>query len=111
MLKRAADAPGRVRPRRHGRDTLISPSVTVGLCVTSGSSVERGARARGTADRARLEVARLVARGQTNAEIAAELYISPGTAKTHVANIQRKLGARNRVGIATWAWAADHVVP
>ena len=42
--------------------------------------------------------------GHTTAEIATELLISPGTAKTHVANIQRKLDVRNRVGIAAWAW-------
>ncbi len=47
---------------------------------------------------------RLVARGLTNAEIGAELFISAGTAKTHIANVQAKLGARNRVGIAAWAW-------
>jgi len=49
-----------------------------------------------------LEIATLVADGRTNAEIAAELYLAPGTIKNHVANIQRKLGTRNRVGIATW---------
>ncbi|GII96500.1 hypothetical protein Ssi02_67310 [Sinosporangium siamense] len=34
--------------------------------------------------------------------------ISAGTAKTHVANVQRKLGVRNRVGIAAWAWEHGH---
>ena len=33
-----------------------------------------------------------------------EPLISAGTAKTHVANIQRRLGAPNRVGVAAWAW-------
>jgi DNA-binding NarL/FixJ family response regulator len=50
------------------------------------------------------EVARLVAQGSTNADIAGELVISTGTVKTHVANIAAKLGVRNRVGIAAWAW-------
>lgn len=31
--------------------------------------------------------------------------MAAGTAKTHVASIQRKLGVRNRVGIAAWAWS------
>ncbi len=52
------------------------------------------------------EVAALVARGYGNADIAAELFISAGTAKNHVASIQRKLAVRNRVGIAGWAWSA-----
>jgi DNA-binding NarL/FixJ family response regulator len=50
-------------------------------------------------------VARLVAQGRTNADIAEELTISTGTVKTHIANIAAKLGVRNRVGIAAWAWA------
>ena len=58
-----------------------------------------------------MEIVRLIARGCTNAEIGAELYISPGTAKTHVANIQAKLAVRNRVGIAAWAWRHGHAVP
>jgi len=50
------------------------------------------------------EVARTIARGRTNQEIAAELVISLSTVKTHVAAIQAKLGVRNRVEIAAWAW-------
>ena len=45
-----------------------------------------------------------VARGRTNAEIADELYISLSTVKTHVASLMTKLGARNRVEIAMWAY-------
>lgn len=51
------------------------------------------------------EVADLVADGLTNADIAATLVISAGTVKNHLAAIQRKLEARNRVGIAAAAWA------
>ncbi|MER7585582.1 response regulator transcription factor, partial [Kitasatospora sp. NPDC097691] len=48
------------------------------------------------------EIAEQVADGATNAEIGVGLFISPGTVKNHLASIQRKLGARNRVGIAAW---------
>ncbi|MGW6912763.1 response regulator [Kitasatospora sp. NPDC054939] len=51
-----------------------------------------------------VEIARLVGDGATNAEIGAELFITAGTVKNHLAVIQRKIGARNRVGIAAWAW-------
>jgi DNA-binding NarL/FixJ family response regulator len=46
----------------------------------------------------------LVARGRTNAEIAADLFIGLTTAKTHVASLLTKIGARNRVEIAMWAY-------
>jgi DNA-binding CsgD family transcriptional regulator len=33
-----------------------------------------------------------------------EVIISPGTAKNHLASIQTKIGARNRVDVAVWVW-------
>jgi DNA-binding NarL/FixJ family response regulator len=51
-----------------------------------------------------IDVARAVAQGRTNAEITADLVVSLSTVKTHLAGIQRKLGARNRTEIAVWAW-------
>jgi DNA-binding CsgD family transcriptional regulator/tetratricopeptide (TPR) repeat protein len=50
-----------------------------------------------------LAVLRLVAAGRTNAQIGAELYISPKTAGVHVTNILRKLGVSNRVQAAALA--------
>lgn len=52
---------------------------------------------------------RLVALGRTNAEIAAELYVSLSTVKTHLSSVQLKLAARNRVEIAAWAWQNGQV--
>ncbi|KQV24083.1 MULTISPECIES: response regulator transcription factor [unclassified Kitasatospora] len=85
-------------------DTLISPQLTVRLLralptpepVPGSGEVPLTARER--------ELAELVADGSTNAEIAERLFISAGTVKNHLANIQRKLGVRNRVGIAARVW-------
>jgi ATP/maltotriose-dependent transcriptional regulator MalT len=48
------------------------------------------------------EVARLIAEGSTNAEIAGELTIAPKTASAHVEHILAKLGVARRAEIATW---------
>ena len=50
-----------------------------------------------------------MARGRTNSEIADELYITLSTVKTHIASLMTKLGARNRVEIAMWAYETDRV--
>ena len=50
-----------------------------------------------------LEVAKLVAAGLTNAEIAGELDIAPKTASAHVEHILAKLGVARRAEIAAWA--------
>ncbi|HWC14230.1 MAG TPA: response regulator transcription factor [Actinomycetota bacterium] len=50
-----------------------------------------------------------VAKGWTNHEIADELHISVSTVKTHLASLMRKLGARNRVEIAMWAYETRRV--
>jgi predicted ATPase/DNA-binding CsgD family transcriptional regulator len=49
------------------------------------------------------EVARLLARGLTNKQIATALVVSPGTVRTHVEHILTKLGLRSRAQIAVWA--------
>ena len=53
-----------------------------------------------------MEVARLVSDGLTNPAIAAELFVSVATVKTHVSHILTKLGLESRVQLANWA--ADH---
>ncbi|MEV7600776.1 response regulator transcription factor [Kitasatospora sp. NPDC089797] len=95
-------------------ESLISPSVTVRLLkhVTAPRRSARAAAVPVVALTEReVEIAGHVAAGRTNADIAAELFISPGTVKTHVASIQRKLGVANRVGIAVHAWEAGYPVP
>ena len=50
-----------------------------------------------------LEVVRLIAAGRSNREIADALFISHGTAITHVRNILGKLGLDSRTAVAAWA--------
>jgi DNA-binding NarL/FixJ family response regulator len=92
-------------------DALISPSVTVRLLrqVTQPVAARHASPRVESLTEREIEVAGHVARGRTNADIAAELFISPGTVKTHLSSIQRKLGVPNRVGIAVWAWETGHV--
>jgi DNA-binding CsgD family transcriptional regulator len=52
-------------------------------------------------------VARLIASGRTNAEIADSLGIAPKTASSHVEHILTKLGASRRAEIASWASTVD----
>jgi DNA-binding NarL/FixJ family response regulator len=87
-----------------GGDALISPSITVRLlrhlAPGHGPSL---APAKPLSSR-ETEVIRAIGRGRTNQEIAGDLFISLSTVKSHVASVQAKLGRRNRVEIAAWAW-------
>ncbi|WP_181804272.1 response regulator [Streptomyces shenzhenensis] len=92
-----------VRAARTG-EALISPSITVRLLRQLAPAASRATGpARALSDR-ETQVIRAIARGRTNQEIAAELFISVSTVKSHLATIQSKLAVRNRVEIAAWAW-------
>lgn len=108
-------------------NSLISPAITVRLLrhMAAAPGEHRPTAGPESADRApaerparrgsdlppadplterELEVVRLVARGRTNEEVAAGLYVTLSTVKTHLGSVQRKLATRNRVEIAAWAW-------
>jgi DNA-binding NarL/FixJ family response regulator len=89
----------------HAGDALISPSVTLRLLRRlAPTRPESSARPDRPLSSREIEVTRSIARGRTNREIAAELFISLSTVKSHLTLIQQKLGARNRVEVAAWAW-------
>ena len=92
-------------------DALIAPSVTGRLLSTLANATNRSAVVQPIEPLTEREeeVLLTVARGRTNAEIASELHISLSTAKTHIASLMSKLGARNRVEIAIWAYEAGRI--
>ncbi|MBD9731743.1 MULTISPECIES: response regulator [unclassified Streptomyces] len=92
-------------------DPVLSPAVTRQLMAhaagTAADTRRAGARARmETLNEREREVAVAVGRGLANAEIAAELYLSLATVKTHVSRILAKLDLDNRVQIALLAYDA-----
>lgn len=100
-------------------DALLAPSVTkrligeftkeqAGFSAAAAAAVKPAVTAEKPGlgqltDRER-DVLTLVARGMSNAEIADELYISPATAKTHVAHLLTKLDARDRIQLVIIAY-------
>ncbi|MTD58679.1 response regulator [Amycolatopsis pithecellobii] len=93
--------------RAAGRgDALVSPQITVRLLKHfDGVTAKREVNSPKEPLTAReLDVVRATARGLTNTEIGGELFLSLSTVKTHLAAVQAKIGARNRVEIAAWAW-------
>lgn len=92
-------------------DAIIAPGVTRRLIAQFASQSRPDPKLReltGITDRER-EVLKLVGLGMSNAEIAAALYITAGTAKTHVARLLAKLGARDRVQLVITAYQAGLV--
>jgi predicted ATPase/DNA-binding CsgD family transcriptional regulator len=81
-------------------DPQLDPSM-VRTAPVSAAAPTPG-RDHGLTDR-EIDVLRLIAEGKTNSEIGATLFISPFTAKTHVANLLGKLGAESRAVAAAWA--------
>ncbi|SNS94699.1 DNA-binding response regulator, NarL/FixJ family, contains REC and HTH domains [Asanoa hainanensis] len=99
-----------------GGEALLAPTVTRRLIadvVARAAAPRRGfADARLAALTAReTETLKAVARGLSNAEIAAEFYVTEHTVKTHVSNLLTKLALRDRVQAVVLAYEAGLVVP
>jgi DNA-binding NarL/FixJ family response regulator len=104
-----------VRMVAHG-DTLLFPAAIRALAAEHGAAAGgaasgTGARWHGMLTDREGDVLRLMARGRSNAEIAAELYVSPQTVKTHVGNVLAKLHARDRTQAVIFAYETGYIVP
>jgi DNA-binding NarL/FixJ family response regulator len=95
-------------------ETLIDPAVTRRLvedfCRRPPPTTGVPPAAQALTER-ELEVARAVARGLSNAQIARELYLGETTVKSHVANILAKLDLRDRVQIVVFAYESGLIRP
>ena len=93
---------------------LLDPGVTVrvieSFATASPARVRRSEQIDRLTERER-DVLRLIGRGLSNAEIAAELYLGETTVKTHVSNVLGKLGVRDRVQAVVAAYESGHVRP
>ena len=92
-------------------DSLLFPAAIRELATRHGpAETPAGLDAAGLTDR-EAEVLRLVAQGLTNAEIAAQLIVSPETIKTHVAHVLTKLNARDRTQAVIRAYQTGFITP
>jgi len=95
-------------------ETLLSPAITRRLIEDFCCGPAPASRADGAAGRLserELGVVRMVAQGLSNAEIAARLYLSEATVKSHIARTLAKLDLRDRVQIAVYAYEHGIVRP
>ena len=97
-----------------GGDALLAPSITRRLIqefAQAGPPTGPPPPGLDELTARELEVFKLVARGLSNAEIAAELIVSDTTVKTHVARMLMKLGLRDRVQAVVLAYEAGIAIP
>jgi DNA-binding NarL/FixJ family response regulator len=95
-------------------EALLAPSITKRLIQEFAAAATVPAKPPPGLDELtarELEVFKLVARGLSNAEIAAELIVSETTVKTHVARVLMKLGLRDRVQVVVLAYESGIAVP
>jgi len=102
----------------HRGDAVIAPSTTrrlldhvAPLLRAPGPDTGRHAAAVQSLTPREREVFTLIAQGLSNPEIAAQLYLSEATVKTHVGHILAKLGARDRVQAVVIAYETGIVTP
>jgi DNA-binding NarL/FixJ family response regulator len=93
-------------------DSLLFPAAIRALAATrSTESPAQGATWHAQLTEREAEVLRLMATGLSNAEIAAAIFVSLQTVKTHVGNLLAKLGARDRTQAVIFAYESGFIVP
>jgi DNA-binding NarL/FixJ family response regulator len=95
-------------------EALLSPSVTRRLVNLFGRHLAGGiapAPALEALTEREREIVAWVATGRSNDEIAAELFLSPATVRTHVGRAMLKLGARDRAQLVVFAVRAGLAIP
>jgi DNA-binding NarL/FixJ family response regulator len=92
-------------------EALLAPAITQRLIERFVARPPTSETALAELSTRELEVLRLLARGLSNAEIAAELIVGEATVKTHVARILRKLDVRDRVQAVVFAYETGVVQP
>ncbi|MFW6693046.1 response regulator transcription factor [Streptomyces sp. MAR4 CNX-425] len=112
LLKRArpAEIVHAVRLVAEG-ESLLFPAALRALAAGHGNEEARAAVAAARLTDREGEVLRLVARGLSNAEIAAELVLGTETVKSHVSAVLAKLGARDRTQAVITAYESGFVAP
>ncbi|MFF0728352.1 response regulator transcription factor [Streptomyces sp. NBC_01808] len=112
LLKRArpAEIVHAVRLVAEG-ESLLFPAALRSLAAGHGNDEARAALAAARLTEREGEVLRLIARGLTNAEIAAELVLGTETVKSHVSALLAKLGARDRTQAVITAYESGFVAP
>jgi non-specific serine/threonine protein kinase len=82
----------------------LSPEAAAALALANDPDDPSSPRSRPALTRRETEVAALAARGLTNRDIAARLFLSVRTVETHIDHVLTKLGFHTRTQLAAWAY-------
>ncbi len=93
-----------VRGVAHGEEGWLSRRITAKVMRGRKTQVKSNSNVHTLLSSREIDVLRCIAQGMDNQQVASSLFISESTVKSHCNNIYTKLGVRNRVQAAAWAW-------